>query len=152
MIDFVNVPVQATSRRIIGLMNRRYDPERVMEVARELKSRFPALYLETHVIFGFPGETREEFRETLRLADVFDAVIYFCYTDRKNVGSAALPGKIAPEELKRRMDEIVAHPRFTSSQQGAAPPLVLLGYGPETSGPLGALGVGGRPDAAVNGG
>ena len=133
MMDFVNVPVQAASSRVLGSMNRRYDPERVIEAARELKRRFPALYLETHVIFGFPGETRDDFRATLRLAEVFDAVIYFCYTDRKNVASATLPGKIGADELRRRIDEIVAHPRFTQRQEGAAPPVVLLGYGPETT-------------------
>ena len=132
-MDFVNVPLQATSPRVIGLMNRRYDPERVIETVRELKDRFPALYVETHVIFGFPGETRDEFRATLALAEVFDAVIYFCYTDRKNVRSATLPGKVSGEELRRRIDEIVAHPRFTRTHEGAAPPVVLLGYGPETA-------------------
>lgn len=133
MMDFVNVPLQTASRRVIALMNRRYDPERVIETVREMKREYPALYLETHVIFGFPGETRDEFRATLRLAEAFDAVIYFCYTDRKNVRSAALPGKIAEEELKQRIDEIVAHPRFTRRPAGAAPPVVLLGYGPETA-------------------
>ncbi len=133
MLDFVNVPVQAASRRVVGLMNRRYDPARVVEAVRALKARFPALYVETHVIFGFPGETRDEFRATLTLADVFDAVIYFCYTDRKGVASTALPGKIPGEELSERVAEIVAHPRFTRRQEGAAPPVVLLGYGPETA-------------------
>ena len=46
----------------------------------------------------------------MALAEVFDAVIYFCYTDRKNVRSATLPGKVAGEELRQRIDEIVAHP------------------------------------------
>lgn len=133
MIDFMNVPVQAVSPRIIGLMSRRYDPQLVMDTVREIKEKFPAVYLETHVIFGFPGETRDEFRETLRLAEFFDSVIYFRYTDRKNVRSAALPGKVSEEELQQRIDEIVRHPRFTWKQEEATPPLVLLGYGPETS-------------------
>lgn len=133
MIDFMNIPVQAASARIIGLMNRNYDPQRVMETAREIKERFPAVYLETHVIFGFPGETREEFRETLQLAGCFDAVIYFRYTDRKGVRSTELTGKVPEEELQQRINEIVAHPRFAWKPQDAAPPLVLLGYGPESS-------------------
>lgn len=151
MIDFMNIPVQAASRRIIGLMNRHYDPERVMQTAREIKERFPALYLETHVIFGFPGETREEFLETLRLAESFDAVIYFRYTDRKGVRSAAFPAKVSEEELKHRIDEVVAHPRFTWKQQDAVPPLVLLGYGPETSGLFKALRLDDEIKAPVNG-
>jgi MiaB/RimO family radical SAM methylthiotransferase len=152
MMDFVNVPVQAASRRVIASMNRRYDPERVMEAVLELKARFPALYVETHVIFGFPGETRDEFRATLRMAEVFDAVIYFCYTDRKNVRSATLPGKVAGEELRHRIDEIVAHPRFTRSQHGATPPVVLLGYGPETTRLFEALPLPDGPKATVHAG
>jgi MiaB/RimO family radical SAM methylthiotransferase len=152
MMDFVNVPIQAASRCLIASMNRRYDPDRVMEAVRELKAKFPALYLETHVIFGFPGETRDEFRATLRLAEVFDAVIYFCYTDRKNVRSATLPGKVAGEELRHRIDEIVAHPRFTRSQHGATPPVVLLGYGPETTRLFDALPLRDGPKVTVHAG
>jgi len=132
-IDFMNIPVQAASDRIISLMNRKYDSGKVMAVAKEIKANHPHLYLETHVIFGFPGETREEFAETFALAETFDAVIYFYYTDRKGVKSALLPGKVAEEEVKQRVDMIVAHPRFTWKQSEATPPLVLLGYGPETT-------------------
>ncbi|MBU5613868.1 radical SAM protein [Geomonas azotofigens] len=149
MIDFMNVPVQAVSRRIIRLMNRNYDAHWVMETARQLKEKFPALYLETHVIFGFPGETREEFRETLRLAEIFDAVIYFRYTDRKGVKSAELPGKVSEQEVELRIEEIVRHPRFAWKQQDAAPPLVLLGYGPETSELFQRLGLQDEGKAAV---
>ncbi|MDD2737136.1 MAG: radical SAM protein [Desulfuromonadaceae bacterium] len=132
-IDFMNIPVQAASDRIISLMNRRYDSVRVMAVAKEIKENHPHLYIETHVIFGFPGETREEFAETFKLAGTFDAVIYFYYTDRKGVKSALLPGKVPEDEVKHRIDMIVAHPRFTWKQSDAIPPLVLLGYGPETT-------------------
>ena len=132
-IDFMNIPVQAASDRIISLMNRKYDSEKVMAVAKEIKENHPHLYLETHVIFGFPGETREEFAETFALAEIFDAVIYFYYTDRKGVKSALFPGKVTEDEVKRRVDMIVAHPRFTWKQSEATPPLVLLGYGPETT-------------------
>lgn len=132
-IDFMNIPVQAASDRIISLMNRKYDSGQVMAVAKEIKDDHPHLFLETHVIFGFPGETREEFAETFKLAETFDAVIYFYYTDRKGVTSALLPGKISDDEVKHRVDMIVAHPRFTWKQNDATPPLVLLGYGPETT-------------------
>ena len=132
-IDFINVPVQSVSKRIISLMNRKYETTEIMKIAMNLKARFPHLYLETHVIFAFPSETREEFRESFKLSEAFDAVIYFYYTDRKGVKSSALPGKIGPEELRCRVEEITRHPRFSWEHQSAEPPLVLLGYGPDTS-------------------
>lgn len=132
-IDFMNIPVQTSSNRIISLMNRHYDPVHVMAIARDIKEKYPHLYLETHVIFGFPGETREEFAESFKFAEAFDAVIYFYYTDRKGVKSAMLPGKLAEAEVKQRVDMIVAHPKFAWKHKDAAPPLILLGYGPETT-------------------
>jgi MiaB/RimO family radical SAM methylthiotransferase len=132
-IDFMNIPIQGASKRIIALMNRRYDPDSVVGVAREIKKNNPHLYLETHVIFGFPSETDKEFSSSLNLSDYFDAVIYFCYADRKGVKSALLPEKISSDVLRKRATSIASHPRFRLDQKGAEPPLVLLGYGPETS-------------------
>ena len=74
-IDFMNIPVQATAGRIIALMNRHYDVAEIMALVREVKEKYPHIFIETHVIYGFPGETREEFRDTFKLARVFDSVM-----------------------------------------------------------------------------
>ena len=132
-IDFMNIPVQSVAERILKMMNRNYATTEVVAAVRELKQAFPQLYLETHVIFAFPGETRHEFRQTLEMAEVFDALIYFYYTDRKNVKAAELPDKIDTAEIRFRAKEITRHPRFTWEYQSAKPPLVLLGYGPDSS-------------------
>jgi len=128
-IDFMNIPVQTTSRRIIGLMNRHYDVVDIMAVVREAKDKYPRIFIETHVIYGFPSETRAEFADTFRLAEVFDSVIYFYYTDRKNVKSSLLPGKLACHEIIHRTKGIMRHPQYSQEQAAAAPPMVLLGYG-----------------------
>lgn len=128
-IDFMNVPVQSTSKRILGLMNRHYNVDDIIKIVGEIKEDFPNIYLETHVIYGFPGETREEFRDSFRLSRYFDSVIYFYYTDRKNVKASLLPGKLSADEMIYRTREIMRHSLFTREAELAMPPLVLLGYG-----------------------
>jgi MiaB/RimO family radical SAM methylthiotransferase len=128
-IDFINIPVQSTSKRILKLMNRHYDIDDITKIVREIKQDFPDVYLETHVIYGFPSETMEEFRDSFRLADHFDSVIYFYYTDRRNVKASSLPHKLSCEEIIRRTDELMRHPGFSREPDSAQPPVLLLGYG-----------------------
>jgi MiaB/RimO family radical SAM methylthiotransferase len=128
-IDFMNIPVQSTSERILGLMNRHYDVKEVTKIMGVIKKDFPDIYFETHIIYGFPSETREEFQGAFHLADHFDSVIYFYYTDRKNVKASLLPGKLSADEMIDRTREIMRHPLFTREAEFATPPLVLLGYG-----------------------
>lgn len=128
-IDFMDIPLQSTSKRILRLMNRHYEVADILKIAKEIKRRLPHIYLETQIIYGFPSETREEFRDTFRLTEFFDTVIYFYYTDRKNVKSSFLPGKLTSSEVIYRTEEILRHPRFSRGQDTAEPPMVLLGYG-----------------------
>ncbi|MBI5588985.1 MAG: radical SAM protein [Deltaproteobacteria bacterium] len=132
-IEFMNIPVQATSGRIINLMSRDYDVDEIMTIAKDIKDRFPHIYLETHVIYGFPGETGEDFRDTFRLSECFDGVIYFYYTDRIGTRSSLLPDKVSSSEVIFRTKEIMAHPRFAFEHGAAEPPLILLGYGLDPS-------------------
>lgn len=127
-IDFMNIPVQSTSKRIIRLMNRNYDTDDVMHIVRRIKENFPHIYIETHVIYCFPGETYEEFIDNFRLASCFDAVIFFYYSDRKNVPSSFLKGKLACSDVRSRTEEILNHPLFTFDEEEATPPVLLLGY------------------------
>jgi MiaB/RimO family radical SAM methylthiotransferase len=128
-IDFMNIPVQTTSKRILELMNRHYDVAEITDITKEIKAHTPHVYLETHAIYGFPSETFEEFNDSFRLVSDFDSVIYFYYTDRNNVKSSLLPGKISCEEIIHRTKKIMVHPDFSKEPGSAEPPLVLLGYG-----------------------
>ena len=132
-IDFMDMPLQSTSKRILRLMNRHYEVADILKIAKEIKRRSPHIYLETQIIYGFPSETREEFRDTFKLTEFFDTVIYFYYTDRKNVKSSFLPGKLTSSEVIYRTEEIMRHPRFSRGQDTAEAPMVLLGYGPNES-------------------
>ncbi len=128
-IDFMNIPVQSTAKRVLGLMNRHYEISRIIEMVRSIKEASPDTFLETHVIYGFPSETREEFKDSFRLCRIFDSLIYFYYTDRKNVKASTLPGKMNADEMIYRTRQIMAHPNFTRDPESGQTPLVLLGYG-----------------------
>ncbi len=131
-IQFVNIPIQSTSNRIISLMGRHYDVEEIFRIMLEMKRNYPGMYLETHMIYGFPTESREEFEGSFQAAEYFDSVIYFYYTDRKNVKSALLDGKISKAELDLRTNAILFHPRFRLVNDNAIPPIIMLGYDLQT--------------------
>ncbi|BBO81089.1 hypothetical protein DSCO28_16550 [Desulfosarcina ovata subsp. sediminis] len=127
-IEFMNVPIQSTSRRILDLMNRPYDANDIFKIIHEIKSKYQHIFFETHIIYGFPSETREEFEDAFRAADFFDSVIFFYYTDRKNVSASRLKGKIPTAEIMQRTETILNHPRFRIKHGNDHPPVVLLGY------------------------
>lgn len=127
-LQFLNIPVQSTSNRIIDLMNRRYDIAVVLDLAREIRARVSDIFLETHIIYGFPSETRDEFEDTFRVLDYFDSAIYFYYTDRPNVESCRFHGKISRSEIIRRTESILTHPRLCLRKSSSELPAILLGY------------------------
>ncbi|WP_172683752.1 radical SAM protein [Desulfosarcina cetonica] len=132
-IEFINVPIQSTSRRILDLMNRPYHANDIFEIIREIKSTYPNIFFETHIIYGFPSEARAEFQDAFRAAEYFDSVIFFYYTDRKGVSASRLAGKIPTAEILQRTKMILDHPRFRIQRGNDQPPVVLLGYELETT-------------------
>ncbi len=131
-VEFINIPIQSTSNRIIRLMGRHYDVDDLLRLVEEVKRESPGLFLETHILYGFPTETREEFEGSFRAAEYFDSVIYFYYTDRKNVGSSLLAGKVPAAEIMLRTEAILSHPRFHLDHDSAVPPVIMLGYDLQT--------------------
>jgi MiaB/RimO family radical SAM methylthiotransferase len=131
-IEFINIPVQSASNRIIKLMGRNYEVEDVLRLVREMRRNYPGIYLETHMMYGFPTESREEFESSFSTSEYFDSVIYFYYTDRKNVGSSFLKGKISRSEIDYRTKAILNHPRFHLNSDSATPPVIMLGYDLQT--------------------
>jgi tRNA A37 methylthiotransferase MiaB len=102
-IGILTLPVQSGSGRIIRMMNRQYSPETLRECLLSLGRACPGIVLGTHVIVGFPGETEEDFEETMSfLRGVpFSYIEAFRYEDRPGIPSAALPAKV-PDKVKHR--------------------------------------------------
>ena len=99
------LPIESGSDRILGLMNRGYEIERVRKCILDFHKTIPDLRLETHVIVGFPGETEEDFQKTLELIRgiKFSKVVVFKYEDRPNTRASNFPDKVPKEIIERRV-------------------------------------------------
>jgi tRNA-2-methylthio-N6-dimethylallyladenosine synthase len=105
LCDHIHLPVQSGSTRILGEMRRTYTREQYLEKIEWIHSARRPFSLTTDVIVGFPGETEEDFEETLTLLDAIqcDGVFAFKYSPRPNTPSLAMPDAIPEEEKSRRL-------------------------------------------------
>ncbi|MCJ7635240.1 hypothetical protein MUP77_22980, partial [Candidatus Bathyarchaeota archaeon] len=100
--------IQSGSQRIIKLMGQDINLPKWIEAIKDVEKRYPAIYLTTSIMVGFPSETDEDFRRTKELLNIiaFDNIYVYKYDERPNLPSLRLPGRI-PEEIKKaRYDEI----------------------------------------------
>lgn len=104
-----HLPVQSGSSRILELMNRRYTRERYLELTRYIRERIPDAALTSDIIVGFPGETYEDFGETLSLIREvrFDSLYTFIYSPRKGTKAAEMPDPVSAEEKGRWFRELL---------------------------------------------
>ncbi|MDE7362100.1 MAG: tRNA (N6-isopentenyl adenosine(37)-C2)-methylthiotransferase MiaB [Oscillospiraceae bacterium] len=95
-----HLPVQSGSSRVLGLMNRRYTREDYLGIVNYIRERIPDAALTSDIIVGFPGETREDFEETLSLIREvgFDSLYTFIYSPRKGTKAASMPDPVSAEE------------------------------------------------------
>lgn len=100
--DAIHIPVQSGSDRILKLMRRNYTSDSYRELVAKLREARPNIYISTDIIVGFPGETDEDFAETMRLVDdiKFDASFSFIYSKRPGTPAAEYEDPM-PLEHKR---------------------------------------------------
>ncbi len=103
--EHLHLPVQAGSNRVLARMNRRYTREEYLAKVRRLKEYVPGIALTTDIIVGFPGETDEDFRQTLSLLEEvrFHEIFSFKYSDRPLARSTSFGDKVSEEEKARRL-------------------------------------------------
>jgi tRNA-2-methylthio-N6-dimethylallyladenosine synthase len=113
LCDHVHLPVQSGSNRVLNAMQRLYTREQYLERIAWMKSAQRDISITSDIIVGFPGETEEDFAETLSLLDEvgYDAVFSFKYSPRPNTPSLALEDTIPDEEKTRRLDVLMARQR-----------------------------------------
>jgi tRNA-2-methylthio-N6-dimethylallyladenosine synthase len=106
----IHLPLQSGNNRILDIMNRTYTREEFLDLVELMRARIPDLALSTDVIVGFPGETDEEYKDTLRIMDEvrFDSAFMFKYSERKQtIAERKFPDDV-PEEVKTdRLIELV---------------------------------------------
>ena len=105
----LHLPLQSGSDRVLAEMNRGYTVERYRGMVDEARRRIPGLALTTDLIFGFPGETEEDFRVTLALMEDigFDFAFLYRYSEREGTKALGLPGTVPEDERLARLEEAI---------------------------------------------
>jgi tRNA-2-methylthio-N6-dimethylallyladenosine synthase len=113
LCDHVHLPVQSGSTRVLDAMQRLYTRDQYLERIAWMKAAKREISITTDMIVGFPGETEEDFAQTLDLLDevVYDAVFAFKYSPRPNTPSLKLEDAIPDEEKARRLDVLMTKQR-----------------------------------------
>ena len=106
----LHLPFQSGSSRVLNAMNRHYDREGYLEKVRYAKALMPELVLTSDVIVGFPGETEEEFEETISLISQihYDSLFTFIFSPRNGTPAAKMDDPTSKEEKSRRFDRLCA--------------------------------------------
>ncbi|MDD5067596.1 MAG: tRNA (N6-isopentenyl adenosine(37)-C2)-methylthiotransferase MiaB [bacterium] len=105
----LHLPVQSGSDRVLGLMNRRYTREQYLGIIRTIQSYGKEYSLSTDFLVGFPGETEQDFMETLSLAREvrFDEAFLFKYSPRPNTRASLLKETLTADEKKERLSHLI---------------------------------------------
>ena len=106
----IHLPFQSGNDRVLQAMNRRYTHEKYLELVKLARSYLPDLVITSDVIVGFPGETEEEFEDTMRLVEEvgFDSLFIFIYSPRVGTPAASLPDPFTHADKVRRLQRLTA--------------------------------------------
>ena len=117
----IHLPVQSGSDEVLRRMNRHYNRERYMEIVKKLRATCPDLSISTDIIVGFPGETEEDFLDTLSLVREveYDSAFTFIYSPRVGTPAAKYDNQI-PENVKHeRFDRLVEEVNRCSAKKNS---------------------------------
>ena len=105
----IHLPLQSGSSRILKLMNRRYDKEKYLDLVRKIREAMPDLSLTTDIIVGFPGETEEDFLETMDVVEKvrYDSAFTFIYSKRTGTPAAVMEDQVPEDVVKDRFDRLL---------------------------------------------
>jgi tRNA-2-methylthio-N6-dimethylallyladenosine synthase len=108
--EHIHFPLQSGSDTVLRRMRRSYRSARYLEWLRRIREAVPGIAVTTDLIVGFPGETEEEFRDTLRVVEEarFDAAYTFQYSPRAGTEAAEHPDQVPKPVVQERFDRLVA--------------------------------------------
>jgi tRNA-2-methylthio-N6-dimethylallyladenosine synthase len=120
--DHVHLPVQSGSSRVLKRMLRRYDRAGYLDVVASLRRAIPSIALTTDIIVGFPGETEEDFGETLSLVEAvaFDDAFTFRYSPREGTPATRLKDVVPDAVAGERLERLVAAVRGIARRKNVA--------------------------------
>lgn len=107
--NHMHLPLQSGSSKILQKMNRRYTKEDYLLLVDKLKTKVPNVAITTDIIVGFPGETEEDFLETMDVVDKvhYDSAFTFIYSKRTGTPAATMPDQVDEETVKDRFDRLL---------------------------------------------
>ena len=107
--EHTHLPLQSGSTRILKRMRRTYGRERYLALVQKMRTAIPDLALTTDIIVGFPGETEEDFRETLEVVEEvgYDGAFTFVFSPRAGTEAATMPDQVPDEVKKERIERLV---------------------------------------------
>jgi tRNA-2-methylthio-N6-dimethylallyladenosine synthase len=107
--EHIHLPLQAGSSRILKAMRRTYDRGRYMDRVAMIRDLLPDVALTTDIIVGFPGETEEEFEETMEVVEAvrYDSAFTFIFSPRRGTSAADLPDQLSHAVKRARMERLV---------------------------------------------
>lgn len=106
----LHLPLQSGSSRVLKEMNRRYDKEKYLNLVEKIRTAVPDISLTTDIIVGFPGETEEDFQETLDVVRKagYDTAFTFIYSRRTGTPAAAKEDQIPEDVVKDRFNRLLS--------------------------------------------
>lgn len=117
--NHMHLPLQSGSSRILKIMNRHYDKEQYLEEVRKLRQAVPDIAITTDIIVGFPGETEEDFLETMDVVKQveYDSAFTFIYSKRTGTPAAAMENQVDEDVIKDRFDRLLKVVQDISSKK-----------------------------------
>ena len=109
--NYLHLPVQAGSNEMLKKMNRHYTKEQYLRLVEKIKEEIPDIMISTDIIVGFPGETEEDFVQTLEVVDQvgYSTAFTFLYSKRTGTPAAAMENQISEEVAKERFNRLLEH-------------------------------------------
>ncbi len=118
----IHLPVQSGSNRVLGQMNRRYTREHYLSLIEYTRQKMPDVTFTTDIIVGFPGETYEDFLETVSLCEQvrYQCMFTFIYSPRPGTRAAKMPDPVPYKEKTRWLNELIAVQHRISEEDNRA--------------------------------
>lgn len=115
----LHLPLQSGSSRILQIMNRHYTKESYLELVNKVRNAIPDIAITTDIIVGFPGETEEDFEETMDVVKKvgFDSAFTFIYSKRTGTPAAEMECQIPEDIVKARFDRLLKEVQHLSAQK-----------------------------------
>jgi tRNA-2-methylthio-N6-dimethylallyladenosine synthase len=119
--EHVHLPLQSGSTRILKSMRRTYDRARYLRLVEKLRAAIPDLALGTDIIVGFPGESEEDFAQTLEVVEEvrYDSAFTFIFSPRAGTEAAAMAGQVPEELTHERLERLVDVVQRIGAEQNA---------------------------------